>query len=78
MEGDGGNVLAIVGSLSLIVCVFGLLLWLILTKFVRDTWTQVAKICFAAGLLAFLFAFGTQSCSAGTSGAGTGTSTHAR
>ena len=62
--------MAIVGILSLIICIVGLILWLALTKFSIGTWIEVAKWCFVCGLLAFLIGAGAQSCSIGTSGGG--------
>jgi len=57
--------MTIVGLLTLFICILGLVAYLILTKFSRATFTDVARICFAAGLLAFLFSFSAQSCSVG-------------
>ena len=61
--------MAIVGLLTLIVCILGLVAYLALTSFSRASFTDVARICFAAGLLAFLMSQGASSCSMGTNSA---------
>lgn len=64
---------SVVGYLTLIVCVLGLIAYLALTKFAKATLIDIARICFAFGLLAYLFAAGAQSCSMGTSTSSTTT-----
>jgi hypothetical protein len=59
--------MAIVGLLTLIVCVIGLALYLSLTKWSRGSFAEIGRIMFAFGLLAFLISTGAQSCSIGTS-----------
>ena len=60
--------MAIVGLLTLIVCVIGLVIWFALGGFTKAQAAEAGKIMFAAGLLAFLFASSAQSCSMGTGG----------
>ena len=69
--------MAIVGLITLVVCIIGLLVWLALTGFARATFAEVGKIMFWTGLLAFLIAVSGQSCSIGTSGVQGGVGTHA-
>lgn len=48
-------------SYSLLVCLIGLLLWLIFTKWskVADAWVaELGRIMFACGLLAYLLTLG--------------------
>jgi hypothetical protein len=48
-------------SYSLLVCLIGLLLWLIFTKWskVADAWVaELGRLSFFAGLLAYLIALG--------------------
>jgi hypothetical protein len=68
--------MAIVGILTLVVAVLGWILWAVLSKFSRATFAETGKIAFAAGLLAFCIASGSQSCSMGTSGGGGGSAAH--
>jgi len=68
--------MAIVGILSLIICIIGLIVWLAMTKFSSGTWVKIAEWCFVCGLLAFLIASGSQSCAIGTSGGGGGAAQH--
>jgi hypothetical protein len=63
--------MAIVGLITLVVAIIGLLIWLALTGFARATFAEMGRLCFFAGLLAFLIASSSQSCSIGTGGAGT-------
>jgi len=58
--------MAIVGLITLIVCVIGLILYLALTGLARGSFAEVGRIMFAFGLLAFLISIGAQSCSVGT------------
>lgn len=62
--------MAIIGILTLVIAVLGWILWAALNKFSRATFAETGKIAFAAGLLAFCIASGSQSCSMGTSGGG--------
>ena len=59
--------MAIVGILSLIVCIIGLVVYMALTGLAKGSWAEVGRIAFAMGLLAFLIASGAQSCAIGTS-----------
>jgi hypothetical protein len=61
--------MAIVGILSLIICVLGGILYLALTGMSKTSWAEIGRIMFAFGLLAFLIGSGAQSCSIGTGGA---------
>jgi hypothetical protein len=61
--------MAVVGLLTLIVCILGLIVYLALTAFSKASFIEVGRICFAMGLLAFLIAQGASSCSIGTNGA---------
>lgn len=48
-------------TLSLLICIVGLLLWLVFTKVkaVADSWvSEVGKLSFFAGLLAYLLNVG--------------------
>jgi hypothetical protein len=64
--------MAIVGILTLVIAVLGWILWAALSGFTRGTFAETGKIAFAAGLLAFCIASGSQSCSVGTGGGGSG------
>ena len=59
--------MAIIGLVTLVVCVLGLVLYLALTGMTRGSFAEVGRIMFAFGLLAFLISIGSQSCSIGTS-----------
>jgi hypothetical protein len=59
--------MAIVGFVTLVVAVIGLLIYLALTGFARGSFAEAGRIMFAMGLLAFLIAASAQSCSVGTS-----------
>lgn len=61
--------MAVVGLVVLIVCILGLAAYLALLSFSKAAFTEVARICFAFGLLAWLMSQGTSSCSMGTNGA---------
>lgn len=61
--------MAIVGLITLVVCVIGLIGYLALTGFARASVVEVCRIAFAMGLLGFCIASGAQSCSVGTGGA---------
>lgn len=58
--------MAIIGLVTLIVCVLGLVIYLALTAFARGSFAEAGRIMFAMGLLAFLISIGSQSCSIGT------------
>lgn len=48
-------------TLSLLVCLIGLVVWLAFTKLqsIADSWvSEVGKLCFFAGLLAYLLNVG--------------------
>lgn len=59
--------MAVVGILSLVVCVLGLAAYVALSGVSRASFVEVARIAFAMGLLAFLLGAGAQSCTLGTS-----------
>ena len=59
--------MAIIGFLTLIVAIVGLVVYLVCTGANRGAWAEVGKICFFCGLLAFLFSVSSSSCSVGTS-----------
>jgi hypothetical protein len=61
--------MAVIGLVVLIVCVLGLIAYLALLSFSKAAFVEVARICFAFGLLAWLMSQGASSCTMGTSGA---------
>lgn len=71
MSGRDGSFMTFIAYLPLLIAVLGLLLWLALAGFTKANFSEVGKIAYAAGLLAFLLGAGAvvESCSAGTSGA---------
>lgn len=46
--------MAIIGILSLLVCLIGLIVYLALTGFSKASFAEAARIAFFGGLLAFL------------------------
>lgn len=58
--------MAIVGLITLIVAIAGLVIYLLCAGISKGSFAEVGKILFFAGMLAFLFSVSAQSCSVGT------------